>query len=315
VQTEKTVAEPDVSVVVGVHNGMPALVDTVGSVLSQVGVELELVVVDDGSTDRSASFLEAYAARDSRVRVLRQEHAGLTRALIRGCAVARGEYIAREDVGDVSLPGRLQRERECLKARPDAVFVSCGTRFVGPGGEHLYDVVRGEAEIVEALRSQDSEGLRTPGAHGSVMFRRAAYEKVGGYRPEFYFAQDLDLWVRLAEIGNHAVIAEILFQTATAPGSLSGMHRREQLALTELIAESAHRRRAGMPDADVLVRAAAIRPAWSARARRLARSKALYFIVACLRRRRDAAATRYFVQALCENPLHLKAWWRLLSAR
>jgi glycosyltransferase involved in cell wall biosynthesis len=307
--------EISISIVVSVCNGAPVLPRTIESILGQEGVDFEVVAVDDGSTDRSGVLLEEYAEKDPRLRVVHQKHAGLTRALTRGCDLARGEYIARQDAGDLSLAGRLRRQYECLKARPNAVLVSCGTRFVGPRGEHLYDVLLAEAEVAEALRGLDPRGLRGPGHHGSVMFRRAAYEKIGGYRREFYYAQDLDLWVRLVEVGDCAILPDILYEAVTAPDSLSRTHRREQVALTKLIAESAHRRRSAMSDVEVLMRAAAIRPVQSSHTLRVARSRALYFIGACLRRRRDTAAAEYFLQAVKENPFHLKAWCRLLSAR
>jgi glycosyltransferase involved in cell wall biosynthesis len=306
---------PDVSVVVGVHNGMPALRETLENILSQAGVELELVVVDDGSTDGSGGLLEHYAEGDSRIRVVRQEHRGLTSALIRGCALARGEYIARQDVGDISLPGRLRTALDCLATHADTVFASCGVRVVGPGGELLFDVRQDEGALSQALRTVNPAELTGPGAHGSVVFRRAAYEKVGGYRAEFYFAQDLDLWVRLAEVGDHAVVPEILYRIVVAPDSISGRYRREQLALRRLITESALRRRGGLSDAAILRQAAALVPAATVRRRRAARASAFYFIGACLRRRGDQAAVEYFRRAIHQNPLLLRAWWRLLSSR
>jgi glycosyltransferase involved in cell wall biosynthesis len=307
--------EPDVSVVVGVHNGMPALGETLESILSQARVELDLVVVDDGSTDGSGRLLEHYAEGDSRIRVVRQEHGGLTRALIRGCALARGEYIARQDVGDISLPGRLRAALDYLAPHPGAVFVSCGVRVVGPGGELLFDVRQDDGGLNRALRTVDPAELTGPAHHGSVVFRRTAYEKVGGYRAEFYFAQDLDLWVRLAEVGDHAVVPEIFYRAVVAPDSISGRYRREQLALTRLITGSARRRRAGLSDAAILRQAAAIGPEATVRGRRTARASTLYFIGACLRRRGHRAAVEYFKRAIRENPAHLKAWWRLLTSR
>lgn len=309
------VEEPAVSVVVGVHNGMPALSDTLESILSQAGVELEVVVVDDGSTDGSWGLLDQYAGRDSRIRVVRQEHRGLTRALIRGCALARGEYIARHDVGDISLPGRLRAALDCLGAHAGTVFVSCAVRVVGPGGELLFDTWQDDDELNRSLRSVNPSELTGPAHHGSVVFRRAAYEKVGGYRAEFYFAQDLDLWVRLADVGDHTVVPKILYRAAVGPDSLSGRYRREQLSLTRLITESARLRRAGLGDEAILEQAAAIRPTSASRGRRAARSRALYFIGACLRKRRDPASVAYFRRAIRENPLLLRAWWRLLIPR
>jgi glycosyltransferase involved in cell wall biosynthesis len=311
----KTAGEPDVSVVVGVHNGMLALGETLDSVLSQAGVELEVVVVDDGSTDGSGGLLEQYARRDSRIRAVRQEHRGLTLALIRGCVLARGEYIARQDVGDISLPGRLRTALDCLAARPDTVFTSCGVRVVGPGGELLFDMRQDDGELNQALRTLDPAGLTGPAHHGSVVFRRATYEKVGGYRAEFYFAQDLDLWVRLAEVGDHAVIPQLQYRAVVGVDSISARYRREQLALVRLIVESASLRRAGLGDGAILQRVAAIRPQVASSRRWASRSRAMYFIGACLRRRGNPAAVEYFKRAIHENPMHLRAWWRLLSSR
>jgi glycosyltransferase involved in cell wall biosynthesis len=311
----KAAEEPEVSVVVGVHNGMPALGETLDSILSQAEVELEVVVVDDGSTDGSRRFLEQYAGRDSRIRVVRQEHRGLTRALIRGCALARGEYIARQDVGDISLPGRLRTALDCLVTHASTVFVWCGVRVVGPGGELLFDVHQNDSALNRALRSVNPAELTGPAHHGSVVFRRAAYEKVGGYRAEFYFAQDLDLWVRLAEVGDHTVIPELQYRAAMGPDSLSGRYRQEQLKLIPLIAESARLRRAGLGDGAILQRVAAIRPTSASPRRRATRSRALYFIGVCLRKRCDPAADEYFKRAIREYPLLLRAWWRLLISR
>src|SRR5262249_52832345 len=98
---------PEVSVVMSVYNGASHLAATLDSVLSQEGVELEFIVVNDGSTDKAGEILDDYARRDGRVRVIHQQHTGLTYALIRGCAAATGEFIARQDAGDVSLAGRL----------------------------------------------------------------------------------------------------------------------------------------------------------------------------------------------------------------
>ena len=81
---------PDVSVVMSVYNGASNLAATMDSILSQEGVELEFIVVNDGSTDRTGEILDDYARRDGRVRVIHQENTGLTRALIRGCAAASG---------------------------------------------------------------------------------------------------------------------------------------------------------------------------------------------------------------------------------
>ncbi len=106
---------PDVSVVMSAYNGSRDLAKSVDSILCQEGVNFEFIIVNDGSTDESPRLLEQYAAKDARVRVIHQENRGLTKALIRGCAEARGEFIARQDVGDLSLPGRLANELKLIQ--------------------------------------------------------------------------------------------------------------------------------------------------------------------------------------------------------
>jgi glycosyltransferase involved in cell wall biosynthesis len=94
---------PTVSVVLSVHDDEPFLAECLESVLAQTGVSFEVIAIDDGSTDGSAVLLDAYAARDARLRVVHQPNAGLTRALIRGCAMARGRFVARQGAFDVLL--------------------------------------------------------------------------------------------------------------------------------------------------------------------------------------------------------------------
>src|SRR5262245_60096318 len=106
---------PDISVVVGVYDGQRYLRESMSSVLDQTDVSLELIVVDDGSTDASSAILEEVARHDHRVRVIRQENLGLTKALQRGCAEARGGLIARQDADDLSWPGRFQVQVELFR--------------------------------------------------------------------------------------------------------------------------------------------------------------------------------------------------------
>jgi glycosyltransferase involved in cell wall biosynthesis len=294
-----------------VYNGAAALRDSIRSVLSQTGVELECIVVDDGSTDSTPRVLDELACADRRVRVIPQENRGLTHALIRGCAAARGEFIARQDCGDVSLPGRLETELGILRAHHEVALVSCGTRFVGPNGEALYEASAPLRDATEGLLALDLKQVRGPAHHGSTLFRRETYEQVGGYRQQFYFAQDLDLWARLAECGRHIALPEVLYEARFGLDSISGACRTEQIECAKMILECARLRRAGLSEAQVLARAAVIVP--QRRAVQAAdRAAALYFVGVCLRNRADPRARQYFRDALRANPLHLKSAVRLL---
>jgi glycosyltransferase involved in cell wall biosynthesis len=299
----------------GVHNGAAVLAPTLESILSQRGVDLEFIVVDDGSTDTTWQSLEKWATDEPRLRLHRMPHSGLTRALIEGCALARGEFIARQDVGDLSLPGRLQKQMAMLAAQAHLTFVACQFVSVGPGGETLGDPQPsdGGRAIVASLQEASETGMECP-HHGSVLFRRSAYDRVGGYRPEFFFAQDLDLWSRLIEVGDFEFVREPLYQSSFAPGALSARYRAEQLLMRDLIREATLRRRRGETDDPVLQKASLIRPGRDKNTLQLD-AAADYFIGSRLLQRGDKAATHYLLRAAKSNPLHLKAWAKLLLSK
>lgn len=304
---------PEVSVVMSVYNGMQALPSTLQSILTQEGCNFEFIVVNDGSTDASGQVLDEWAARDARLRVIHQANTGLTRALIRGCAEAQGEFIARQDCGDVSLPGRLAGQVERLKQDAAQVAMSCHTRFIGPRDEVLYQVEISETQLNAGL-SSGNDAVRGPSHHGTMMMRREAYEVAGGYRAAFYFAQDLDLWTRLIEYGRFAVVPEVLYLARLEPHSISGTQTLEQVQLAKLIRGATQARRSGSFEETYLAAAAEIRPV---KRGDLARRVALgnYFIGSCLRKSNPRAAAGYFRQALDNDPWLWRARFRWIQTQ
>jgi glycosyltransferase involved in cell wall biosynthesis len=311
----------DVSVVIGAYNGEQLIAETLDNVLSQQGVTLECIVVDDGSTDRTAEILEQRARNDERLRfVRREENRGLTASLIEGCALARGQYIARQDVGDLSIPGRFAKQYAALAQNPSVSFVSCWTEFIGPDLEFLYTVkgTGAAAKPRAILASSAPHGtIDGPTSHGSVMFVRDAYERAGGYRPEFYFGQDWDLWYRLAALGDFLMLEEPLFQARLMPASLSATARDRQTSIGGISLECLRRRTQNRSEDDLLQRAAAVRPEQTTRSRAAAKvseAQWLYFIAECLRRNRDPRARKYFGRALAIRPASLRTWIRLAQS-
>jgi len=305
---------PELSIVMSVYNGEDDLDETLESILSQKGCDFEVIVVDDGSQDRSAEILAGYCGRHRRLRVLHQENQGLTRALIRGCEEASGRYIARHDVGDVSHADRLRLQREALDSDPDLTFVSCWTQFCGPAGEPLY-VSRGQGQASRPIRilSQDRRRpfVAGPSHHASVVFRRETYEKVAGYREEFYYCQDWDLWGRLAEHGTFQMLEEVLYTARFLPGGISAQNRRRQRLLGKLQDEASWLRRSGKSEVPVLQRARAIRPSQGSRSSRRRTASGNYYIGSCLLANGDFAGLAYLRKALVLNPFSLKCWLRL----
>jgi glycosyltransferase involved in cell wall biosynthesis len=301
---------PDVSVVMSVFNGASKLALTIESILSQQGADFEFVIVDDGSSDGSADIVRQYASRDSRIRVISQENTGLTRALVRGCAAARGKYIARQDASDLSRPGRILRQKQMLDSHSECVFVSCWSVFVAPRGEELF-VKRGSGVAttpIEVLSAQEEWGLIDgPTAHDSVMFRRDAYLRAGGYRPEFYYGQDQDLWYRLAALGSFAMVPEILLEVELSPNSISGSKRPLQQQFAAASRAAMRVRQKGLSDAEIVTQAAHI-PLQSGAPAHGKEADLSYFVGRCLLKNGDLRAARYFVDSVKKNPRNLKAW-------
>jgi len=195
---------PAVSVLMGVRDGSPWVSDAVQSVLAQTLDDLELIVVDDGSTDDTAARLAAI--HDPRLRVVHQQPAGLTPALIRAHALARAPLLARLDADDRALPNRLARQRAFLDAHPDVGLLGTGAVEVDAQGHEIGRVrpPEDDATIRRILIR------RNPFVHSSVMLRRSALDAAGGYDERLSVAQDYDLWMRLSRVTHLANLAEPL---------------------------------------------------------------------------------------------------------
>jgi glycosyltransferase involved in cell wall biosynthesis len=304
------VDSPTVSVVMGVRNGGADLADTLESLTTQQGVALEIIVVNDGSTDGTADLLTEWSTRDPRLVVLQRSGRGLTASLIEGCQLARGTYLARQDSGDRSLPGRLAAQVACLKADPEASLCSTFVRLIVPEGATLTVNTPDEASL--------ADGLTGPAHHGAVMMCRNVYEQVGGYRHAFHYAQDIDLWTRLVELGRHRVVPNILYEATVAPGSISGSRRKEQEQFHSYIVNLTHARRQGLSESFWLTKAETLSASCKnapAKGRRQGAADGAYFIAACLENDYPQLAAKYFRQALDLNPRHIKARLKLFRLR
>lgn len=308
---------PDISVVMAVRNGGERLVPSLKSVLSQTDVSLEVIVVDDGSTDVTPDELELWSQKDRRVRVLTNDrNRGLTLSLIRGCAEARGRYIARHDCGDRSLPGRLASQCRALEENAKLAFVSGWTQYVSLHGEPLY-AHRGTGRASASKPIIDLSArygvIDGPTHHGTVMFRREAYEAVGGYREAFYYGQDWDLWYRLAENGLYRTLPAYIYEATLGPDDISMRNKDRQTRIGALSLRALQCRQAGLSDDLVLAEAANIRPGTC---EHVMGSPAAghYFVGECLRRRgQSAAALREYRDALRRDPWHWRARVRLIQ--
>jgi glycosyltransferase involved in cell wall biosynthesis len=281
-------SRPSLSVILPVYNAAEFLDEAVDSVRTQSRDDLELIAIDDGSTDASLAILGRHAAADRRVRVVARAHEGIEAALNAGLAQAAAPLVAVMNADDVARPDRLARQAALLEAEPGVAAVSGAMSWIDPAGRE-FRVSRpptGPAEIRATLRRTNCM------AHPAVMLRRDAALAQGGYRTGFAYAEDYDLWLRLAERWDLANLPEILLAYRVHPASMSPRKSRQQI-LSDLGARlAAERRAAGEPeprpavfDRDALI-AAGLAPAAIDRA--LARR---LMAAARLARRCGAAAT------------------------
>ena len=195
---------PVVSVLMAVHDGETFVREAIDSVLGQTLDDFELVVVDDGSTDRTPGILSS--VRDARMRVHTQRQEGLTRSLATGFALTRAPLIARLDADDVALPDRLARQCAFLAARSDVGLLGTAAREVDARGR-LVRVITPPAEDAGIRAALIREN---PFVHSSMVMRRDVAERAGGYDPRRPVAQDYDLWMRMSRITRLANLPEVL---------------------------------------------------------------------------------------------------------
>jgi glycosyltransferase involved in cell wall biosynthesis len=195
---------PRVSVVIGVRDGARWLAEAVDSVLGQTLADLELIVVDDGSTDATPDLLAGY--RDPRLSVLRQPPAGLARALNRGLRLASAPLVARLDADDVALPERLARQVAFLDAQPEVGLLGSACRAIGPSGDPL-DTERPPQDDVAIRRALIR---RNPFVHSTIVMRRIVIDRAGGYDESLPVAQDYELWMRASAVTRMANLPEVL---------------------------------------------------------------------------------------------------------
>lgn len=213
-------AAPRVSVVMAVHNGERFVGAAVDSVLAQRLGDLELLVVDDGSTDHSAEIVRART--DPRVRVIVNEgNVGLARSLNRGIANARGELIARLDADDLAVPDRLARQVAYLDEHPDVALV--GSWYV----EMAEDGTLGARRTlpIEHWDLRWHLCLYCPFVHSAVVWRRAPVDAlVGHYDEQLTYSMDFDLWRRIAARSRVANVPEYLVRIRTHAASMTSTY-------------------------------------------------------------------------------------------
>lgn len=232
---------PLVSVVLPVRNGERYIVEAVTSILEQSYAHLELILINDGSTDGTDTLCRNI--RDPRLRYLCREGKGLVASLNEGIGLARGAYIARQDADDVSMAERMAGQLAFMEAHPE--YLLCGTGTV---------VDHGEGKIEHVYKPETADQVLTycafepPFIHGSVMFAARVRSLGLTYDPAFPQAQDYDLWRRTLEHGPGGNVPELLYRHRKHGQSVSTKKAHGQSLAARTVRETYRARILADPD-------------------------------------------------------------------
>jgi len=230
--------KPKVSVLIPVYNCERFISQALESVYNQTYQNFEVIIVDDGSTDRTSEIL--VDMKDSRTFIYRNpQNKGLTRSLNIGLKLCRGEYVARMDADDVSYPQRFEKQVRFLNENPDCLVVGSWCNWIDSNGEMhgSWEPPTEYEDIKKKLLVNNSL------AHGSVMLRRSSLTKIGGYNEKYTYAQDYDLWLRLSEVGEIQNIAEHLYNLRFWTEAVSSARKKQQDEYAELALQEALQRK------------------------------------------------------------------------
>ena len=195
-------SRPQVSILMPVYNEALFLQSTLASLQNQTLRQWELVVVDDGSNDGTKRLLGQAASADPRIRPFFLPRSGIVAALKYGLENCQSDFVARLDGDDICHPKRLEKQLDALKRDSQLDLVACRIEHFPRSdmqpGMKAYETWQNE--LLSHDQIMRDRFVESPFAHPSVMFRKSAVERVGGYRDQPW-AEDYDLWLRMADAG------------------------------------------------------------------------------------------------------------------
>lgn len=216
---------PRVSVLLPCRDAADTLSEALASLLAQSYADLEVLAVDDHSTDATSALLASCARRDPRLRIIPARGTGIVAALNQALEHARGEFVARMDADDICELNRLALQVSAFDADPDLVACGCQVRYFPR--EAVRDGARRYEQWLNALVTdadiRRDRFIECPIAHPALVARRATLQQVGGYR-EMGWPEDYDLVLRLAEAGRLHNVPEVLLHWREGPARLSRTH-------------------------------------------------------------------------------------------
>lgn len=229
------------SVLLPIFNAEKYLALAIDSILGQTFTDFELLLLNDGSTDGSEKIIDEYVKWDRRCKKLSWPNRGLIATLNEGLNVAQGDVIFRMDADDIAYPDRFDKQLRYIEKHPECVAIGTKVLLIDCDGWPIrtFSALEGHEQV-------DKEHLEGRGgaiAHSSVAMRKDVVLAVGGYREAYKHAEDLDLFLRLAEVGRLANLPDVLLEYRQHPSSIGYSKRAEQLKSVQSVINDAIDRR------------------------------------------------------------------------
>lgn len=239
--------KPEVSVLMPVYNGAEYVERAADSILRQTLKNLELIIIDDGSTDDTWTVLEKLAERDKRVHLFRNNNnVGIPGTSNRALSLAKGRFIARQDADDWSYPERLERQLNYLKKHKDCVAL--GSQLLVVNSDWLPMRLTKFPLSHEDIDYRNINGFTLQLPHPSMVARAEAMRLIGGYREEFLLSDDYDLILRLAEVGKVRNLTDVLVRYMKHENSITVLRKEDwSMYKHEALLQAWERRGMGTP--------------------------------------------------------------------
>lgn len=179
-----------ISVIMSVFNGEKHIGDAIESILNQTFRNFEFIIVDDASFDNSFKIIQKYAALDNRINLIRNlKNIGLTKSLNKSIKISKGDFIARQDVDDVSLPNRLKNQYDYLLTHHKYSFCGCNGTIKETGKDLL--------QFFKFHEIKNNLIIKNCFTHSTILIRKIILKKYGYYNENYRYGQDYELWCRL----------------------------------------------------------------------------------------------------------------------
>jgi len=233
---------PLLSVLMPVYNAETYLSAAVKSILEQSYNNFDFIIINDGSTDNSLEILQNFSKKDKRIKLFSRENKGLVQTLNEGLAIIHTPFVARMDADDIALPTRFEKQMQYLIKNNDCLLLGTKVIVIDTDGDEICEMGNyfSHQEIDRGLLEEKGQFIY----HPSVIFRKAIVDQLGGYRKEYPHVEDLDLFLRISELGKIENLREPLLKYREHFNKVGHLHRNEQMTeINDVIKETYARRK------------------------------------------------------------------------